>query len=94
MLLRWLLDGSLEDPYNEFLIIGDPSVQGEAIWHHKYSIRVSMIPRFLSLTWAKKILSTGKSINFLHSVGHRARGGQGGGHHQPREDGPRHPVQG
>ena len=68
MLLRWLLDGSLEDPYNEFLIIGDPSVQGEAIWHHKYSIRVSMIPRFLSLTWAKKILSTGKSLNFLHYV--------------------------
>jgi len=68
MLLRWLLDGSLEDPYNEFFIFGDPSVQGESIWHHKYSIRVAMIPRFLSLTWAKKILSTGKSINFLHSV--------------------------
>ena len=68
MLLRWLLDGSLEDPYNEFFINGEPSVQGEAIWHHKYSIRVAMIPKFLSLSWAKKILSTGKSINFLHHV--------------------------
>ena len=58
----------LEDPYNEFFINGEPNIQGEAIWHHKYSIRVSMIPKFLSLTWAKKILSTGKSINFLHSV--------------------------
>ena len=67
-LIRWLLDGSLEDPYNEFFINGDPSVQGEALWHQKYTIRVPMIPKFLSLTWAKKILSTGKSINFLHSV--------------------------
>ena len=56
---------SLEDPYNEFFINGEPGIQGEAIWHHKYSIRISMIPKFLSLTWAKKILSTGKSINFL-----------------------------
>ena len=68
MLLRWLLDGTLEDPYNEFFIHGEASVQGEDIWHRKYSIRVAMIPKFLSLSWAKKILSTGKSINFLHSV--------------------------
>ena len=39
-------------------------MQGEDIWHRKYSIRVAMIPKFLSLSWAKKILS----INFLHSV--------------------------
>jgi len=68
MLLRWLLDGSLEDPYNEFFINGDSSIQGEAIWHHKYTIRDTMIPKFLSKSWANKILSTGKSINFLHSV--------------------------
>ena len=68
MLLRWLLDGSLEDPYNEFFIKCEPSIQGENIWHHKYSIRSTMIPKFLSLSWAKKILSTGKSIDFLHSV--------------------------
>ena len=68
MLLRWLLDGSLDDPHNEFMIGGDPSVQGEAVWHHKYSERVAMIPRFLSLTWTRKILSTGKSIQFLSSV--------------------------
>ena len=34
----------------------------------KYSIRKSMIPKFLSLSWVKKILNTGKSINFLRCV--------------------------
>ena len=29
-----------------------------------------MIPKFLTLTWVKKILATGKSINFLHEVNH------------------------
>ena len=29
-----------------------------------------MIPKFLTLSWVKKILATGKSINFLHEVCH------------------------
>jgi len=68
MLIRWILDGSLEDPHNEFFIASEPGVQGESLWHHKYSIRKTMIPRFISLPWSRKILSTGKSINFLRSV--------------------------
>ena len=56
MLLRWILDGSLEDPHNEFFISGEPGMQGEAIWHHKYSIRKVMIPRFLPTAWSKKTL--------------------------------------
>ena len=68
MLLRWLLDGALEDPHGEFFISGEASVQGEAIWHHKYSVRKSMVPTFLSGQWTSRILSTGKAINFLSSV--------------------------
>ena len=65
-LVRWLLDGTLEDPYGEFFVASDPAVADEArLWFDKYSIRKSMIPKFLSLSWVKKILNTGKSINFL-----------------------------
>ena len=31
-----------------------------------------MIPKFLALSWVKKILATGKSINYLHSVCHNS----------------------
>jgi len=68
-LVRWLLDGTLEDPYGEFFVASDPAVADEArLWFDKYSIRKSMIPKFLSLSWVKKILNTGKSINFLRCV--------------------------
>ena len=68
MLLRWICDGTLEDPFNEFFIASDPKVSSDRLWHDKYSIRHSMIPKFMSQSWAKKILATGKSINFLHEV--------------------------
>ncbi len=68
MLLRWICDGTLEDPYEEFFIASDPKVPAERMWQDKYSIRSSMIPKFITLSWAKKILATGKSINYLHEV--------------------------
>ena len=42
------------------------------LWQDKYSINPAMIPKFLALSWVKKILATGKSINFLHSVCHNS----------------------
>ena len=68
-LVRWILDGTLEDPHGEFFVASDPQVADEArLWFDKYSIRKGMIPKFLSLSWVKKILNTGKSINFLRCV--------------------------
>ncbi|XP_014213492.1 gamma-tubulin complex component 3 [Copidosoma floridanum] len=68
MLLRWITDGELDDPYKEFFIESCAEVAGERMWHEKYQVRDSMVPSFLSRTQAKKILCTGKSINFLREV--------------------------
>jgi len=49
MMLRWILDGNLEDPHQEFFIASDPSVQGDELWHHKYSVTKPMIPRYANI---------------------------------------------
>ena len=68
MLLRWIRDGELDDPHKEFFIESCAEVVGERMWHAKYQVRDSMVPSFISRSEAKKILSTGKSINFLREV--------------------------
>ncbi|GFS13898.1 gamma-tubulin complex component [Elysia marginata] len=67
-LLRWMYDGELEDTYHEFFVASDPTVRNEQLWHDKYSLRKSMIPSFLTMAQASRILLTGKSINFLRQV--------------------------
>ncbi|KAL5004454.1 hypothetical protein ScPMuIL_017910 [Solemya velum] len=67
-LLRWMYDGELEDTHDEFFVAADPTVKNDRLWHDKYSIRKFMIPTFILTDQAKKILLTGKSINFLRQV--------------------------
>ncbi|XP_006003777.1 gamma-tubulin complex component 3 [Latimeria chalumnae] len=69
-LYRWIYDGELEDTYHEFFVAYDPSVKTDRLWHDKYSLRKSMIPSFITMDQAKKVLLIGKSINFLHQVCH------------------------
>lgn len=68
MLSRWLLDGEINDPCNEFFIEAKPIIAAERLWHDKYQVRQSMVPSFISGRQANKILATGKSINFLRQV--------------------------
>lgn len=68
MLLRWITDGELDDPYKEFFIESCAEVVGDRMWHEKYQVKDSMVPSFISRSQAKKILCTGKSINFLREV--------------------------
>ena len=70
MLLRWICDGTLEDPFNEFFIASDPKVSSDRLWHDKYSIRHSMIPKFMSLSWAKKILKLYKAMSYYEKQKH------------------------
>ncbi|KAL7645385.1 UNVERIFIED_CONTAM: hypothetical protein RMT77_003771 [Armadillidium vulgare] len=38
------------------------------MWHDKYTLRKCMLPSFISLKQAQKVLATGKSLNFLRHV--------------------------
>ncbi|XP_072391164.1 gamma-tubulin complex component 3 homolog [Diabrotica undecimpunctata] len=68
MLSRWLLDGEINDPYNEFFIEAKTIKTAERLWHDKYNVRQSMVPSFITMGQAKKILAAGKSINFLRQI--------------------------
>ncbi|KAK5827942.1 Spc98 family-domain-containing protein [Linnemannia elongata] len=65
MLQRWIYGGELEDPRTEFFIAVNLDVEEEDMWQSKYSIREEMLPAFIGMPLAKKILSIGKSLNFL-----------------------------
>ncbi|XP_046746973.1 gamma-tubulin complex component 3 isoform X2 [Diprion similis] len=68
MLLRWIAEGELDDSRNEFFIEARSDVAGDRMWHEKYQVRDSMVPTFISKAQARKILGTGKSINFLREI--------------------------
>lgn len=68
MLCRWIQTGQLEDVHNEFFIAANADVPVESLWQDKYHLRKSMMPSFLSEEQARKILCTGKAVNFLHHV--------------------------
>jgi gamma-tubulin complex component 3 len=65
MLERWVYEGELDDPYDEFFVACDPTVSEEELWESKYTLREDMLPAFLSKELAHKIFSIGKSLNFI-----------------------------
>ncbi|CAG8455169.1 7996_t:CDS:10 [Acaulospora colombiana] len=64
MLQRWIYEGELEDPFEEFFVACNPDVE-EDLWQSKYYIRSDMRPTFISELLDKKIFSIGKSLNFI-----------------------------
>ncbi|XP_076666493.1 gamma-tubulin complex component 3 isoform X4 [Andrena cerasifolii] len=68
MLIRWIADGELDDPYREFFIETCTDITGYRMWHEKYQVRNNMLPSFITKVQVKQILGTGKSINFLREV--------------------------
>ncbi len=79
MLRRWIYDGELSDPYQEFFVLERPSkmnvevpVDGRAragaaasVWEDKYRLEDEMVPTIISKEQAKKIFLIGKSLNFI-----------------------------
>ncbi|RKP25210.1 Spc98 family-domain-containing protein [Syncephalis pseudoplumigaleata] len=69
MLQRWIYEGELEDPHQEFFVACNEAAADEEgeidIWRDRYTIRTSMIPEFINHSLAHKIYSVGKSLNFI-----------------------------
>ncbi|KAF9999833.1 Microtubule-nucleating Tub4p (gamma-tubulin) complex component [Entomortierella chlamydospora] len=65
MMQRWIYEGELEDPRTEFFIAHNPFAVEEDSWQKEYYIREEMLPIFIGKPLARKILSIGKSLNFL-----------------------------
>ncbi|KAL8258670.1 hypothetical protein R6Q59_026623 [Mikania micrantha] len=64
MVRSWVLEGELEDIFSEFFVLGE-SVKAESLWREGYKLHSLMLPSFISQSLARRILRTGKSINFL-----------------------------
>lgn len=56
---RWILEGDLVDAYGEFFVLvnEDMKDEDERLWHHKYSMRQAMIPKYVSI-YTYMIMST------------------------------------
>lgn len=76
ILERWVYEGVIEDPYGEFFIAENKSLQKESLtqdydakyWQQRYSLKDS-IPSFLAEV-AGTILTTGKYLNVMRECGH------------------------
>ncbi|CAL1283557.1 unnamed protein product [Larinioides sclopetarius] len=68
MLSNWIYCGELEDAYEEFFVAANTSGSAGNLWDEKYSLNKAMIPSFITMDQARKILLTGKAINFLRQV--------------------------
>lgn len=65
MIKTWMIEGDLSDPFHEFFVSMDPNVPDHLIWTRKYNLKMEMIPSFLTSDLARKILLTGKAVNFI-----------------------------
>lgn len=65
MIKTWMIEGELNDPFQEFFVCMDPEIPDNLIWTNKYDLKHAMIPSFLTNDLAHKILLTGKAVNFI-----------------------------
>lgn len=76
ILMKWIYYGVLDDPFDEFLVKEDPSMNKDNIekdfndsyWQKRFTFREEMIPIFLQKL-SIKILHTGKYLNVIRECG-------------------------
>merc|ERR1711937_1049162 len=65
MIRVWMTEGELRDPFGEFFVCADSGKPLEELWQCSYFLEAEMVPCFVNLELARKILLTGKSVNFI-----------------------------
>ncbi|CAM8888605.1 unnamed protein product [Rhodiola kirilowii] len=76
---KWVYEGVIDDPYEEFFIAENKTIQKESLtqdydakfWKQRYSLKDG-IPSFLSNA-AGTILTTGKYLNVMRECGHNVQ---------------------
>ncbi|GMN43786.1 hypothetical protein TIFTF001_012984 [Ficus carica] len=79
ILERWVYEGVIDDPYSEFFIAENKTLQKESLtqdydakyWRQRYSLKDG-IPSFLA-NIAGTILTTGKYLNVMRECGHHVQ---------------------
>lgn len=73
MIKQWMIQGELADPFQEFFVEDVMPGQDDQrrLWSDKYKLNPVMIPNgLLTHELAKKILLTGKAVNFIRRCCH------------------------
>ncbi|KTW25846.1 hypothetical protein T552_03119 [Pneumocystis carinii B80] len=72
MLIKWIYDGELLDPFQEFFVVDkgiDTKLKLQSsiniVWEGKYVLDLNMLPNFISENLARKVFLIGKSLNFI-----------------------------
>lgn len=65
MVQLWMVQGDACDLHGDFFVVEDLKVLEDRLWTAKYSLRVELVPTFLSYDHAYKIYLAGKAINFI-----------------------------
>lgn len=68
MLMLWTFEGELRDPYGEFFVGVNQSVDAGSLWKDKYYDRHIMVPNFFTKEQGHQVVTTGRSICFLREV--------------------------
>ncbi|KAJ4758194.1 Gamma-tubulin complex component [Rhynchospora pubera] len=79
ILERWVYEGVIDDPYGEFFISENKSLQKESLtedydakyWEHRYKVKDG-VPSFLRSV-SHTILTTGKYLNVMRDCGHHVQ---------------------
>ncbi|PKI83567.1 Spc98p [Malassezia vespertilionis] len=52
-------------PDADLMVLDEPGTDAADVWHSKFCVRLALLPAFLSEQFARKIFSTGRSLNFI-----------------------------